>query len=91
MLFVLHGRLRILYYFGAKLGEQSQTEVPAMMPNALVRILRAAGFELCAVGPASHCSTFTKGIRMLSSKLCRSLLWPYNSNANQLCRNENLT
>lgn len=68
---LLHGRLRLLSYFGAKWGEQSQTEVAAMRPNALVRILRA----LCC-RPHFHFSTFAKGIGMLSSKLCRSLLWP---------------
>lgn len=53
ILFVFCGRLRLLCYFSAKLGEQSQTEVAAMRPNASVRILRAAGFECCAVGPTS--------------------------------------
>jgi len=32
----------------------------------LVRILRAAVFELCAVGPISYFRTFAKEMRMLS-------------------------
>lgn len=48
MLFVLHGRLRLLYY--------SQPEAAAMKPKALVRISVAAGFDLCAVSPVSSTS-----------------------------------
>lgn len=54
IVFVLHGGLMLLYCLGAKLGEQSQTGAAAMRPNALVRVLRAVGFELFAEGPTSY-------------------------------------